>query len=111
MPVWFGSQIFNYAIAFKANIGAWNTASVTSMTNVCAAFGPADALGRGSAPTLSSLSVGVDRVWFGSQALQQAFVFNANIGAWNTASVSNMAYVCAASGKAPRSVVDALGRC
>jgi surface protein len=48
--VWFGSQIFNYASAFNANIGAWNTASVTSMNSVCAAFGPADALGRGSAP-------------------------------------------------------------
>jgi surface protein len=41
-------------------------------------------------------SVGVDRVWLGSQAFGSAKAFNANIGAWNTASVSNMAYVCAA---------------
>ena len=31
-----------------------------------------------------------------SQAFQSASAFNANIGAWNTASVSNMAVVCAA---------------
>ncbi len=28
--------------------------------------------------------------WFGSQAFYLATEFNANIGAWNTASVSNM---------------------
>jgi surface protein len=31
-----GSQAFTSASAFNANIGAWNTASVTSMTSVCA---------------------------------------------------------------------------
>jgi surface protein len=41
-------------------------------------------------------SVGVDRGWLGSQAFYSASAFNANIGAWNTASVTNMAYVCAA---------------
>ncbi len=40
--------------------------------------------------------VGMDRVWFGSQAFREASAFNANIGAWNTASVSNMQSVCAA---------------
>jgi surface protein len=35
-------------------------------------------------------SVGVDRGWLGSQAFKSASAFNANIGAWNTASVSNM---------------------
>ena len=34
---------------------------------------------------------------FGAQAFYSASAFNANIGAWNTASVSTMAYVCAAS--------------
>jgi surface protein len=49
----FGAQAFYYASAFNANIGAWNTASVSNMELVCAARGPparttADALGRGS---------------------------------------------------------------
>jgi hypothetical protein len=49
----FGAQAFNYAYAFNANIGAWNTASVTTLERVCAAPGPAartmaDALGRAS---------------------------------------------------------------
>jgi surface protein len=35
-----GSQAFYSASAFNANIGAWNTASVTNLSNVCAAFGP-----------------------------------------------------------------------
>ncbi len=37
--VWFGSQAFYGASAFNANIGAWNTASVTDLLGVCAAFG------------------------------------------------------------------------
>jgi hypothetical protein len=45
-------------------------------------------------------SVGVDRMWLGSAAGSQAFwsasAFNANIGAWNTASVTTLSYVCAA---------------
>jgi hypothetical protein len=41
------------------------------------------------------LSIGVDRVWFGSQAFGSATTFNANIGAWNTAAVSNMHSVSA----------------
>ena len=48
-----GSQAFYGATTFSANIGAWNIASVTSLSNVCAAFGrrratAAGALGRGS---------------------------------------------------------------
>ena len=35
---WLGSQVFNGASAFNANIGAWNTAAVTTLSNVCAAF-------------------------------------------------------------------------
>ncbi len=42
-----GSQAFAYeAIAFNAAIGAWNTASLTSLAYVCAAFGPAARLRR-----------------------------------------------------------------
>jgi surface protein len=44
------SQAFVSATAFNANIGAWNTARVTSFSTVCAvsagACSPADALGR-----------------------------------------------------------------
>ncbi len=50
---WFGSQAFGVASAFNSNIGAWNTARVSDMSNVCAALGrprttAADALGRSS---------------------------------------------------------------
>jgi hypothetical protein len=37
-PCGFGAQAFDSAKAFNANIGAWNTARVTSLTYVCAAF-------------------------------------------------------------------------
>ena len=40
-------------------------------------------------------SAGVDRGWFGSQAFAFASAFNVNIGAWNTAAVSNMHSVSA----------------
>ena len=36
-----GAQAFDMASAFNANIGAWNTARVTRLDSVCAAFGPA----------------------------------------------------------------------
>ncbi len=36
-----GSQMFYKATAFNTDIGAWNTASVIYMNEVCAAFGPA----------------------------------------------------------------------
>ncbi len=36
---WLGAQAFNTAEAFNANISLWNTASLTNMDNVCAAFG------------------------------------------------------------------------
>jgi hypothetical protein len=39
---------------------------------------------------------------FGAQAFSSASAFNANIGAWNTARVTSLAYVCAASGPAAR---------
>jgi hypothetical protein len=66
--------------------------------------------------TVRSRSAGVDRGWLGLQAFYQARTFNANIGTWNTASVTSLYYVCAAlsgPGGAPplagraRRVVDA----
>ena len=47
-------------------------------------------------PNVRVLSVGVDCVWLGSQAFYVASAFNANIGAWNTARVSDLSRVCAA---------------
>jgi hypothetical protein len=49
--------------------------------------------------TVRALSVGEDRLRFGLQAFAVASAFNANIGAWNTASVSNMVSVRAAFGR------------
>ncbi len=35
---WLGAQVFNTASAFNADIGSWNTASVSLIYEVCAAF-------------------------------------------------------------------------
>ncbi len=45
------------------------------------------------------LFVGVECVEFGLQAFFKANAFNANIGAWNTASVIRLDLVCAAFGR------------
>ncbi len=45
---------------------------------------------------------------FGAQAFRS--VFNANIGAWNTARVTSLSYVCAAPGPAARTMADTLRR-
>ncbi len=47
---------------------------------------------------------------FGAQAFFSASAFNANIGAWNTARVTTLTYVCAAPGPAARTMADALCR-
>ena len=41
---------------------------------------------------------------FGAQAFHEASEFNANIGAWNTAAVTTLYYVCAAPGAARRAL-------
>ncbi len=46
---------------------------------------------------------------FGAQAFYSASAFNANIGVWNTASVTSLYYVCAAPGAATHTMADALG--
>ena len=48
------------------------------------------------ADTCERLPVGVDRRWLGAQAFRSASAFNANIGAWNTARVTDLSWVCAA---------------
>ena len=64
------------------------------------------------ADTCERLPVGVDRGWFGAQAFLGASMFNANIGAWDTARVTSLQEVCAAfSARAARHRRrDALGR-
>jgi hypothetical protein len=52
--------------------------------------------------TVRALSAIVDRVWLAAQAFLGASAFNANIGAWNTARVTTLQSVCAASGRAAR---------
>jgi hypothetical protein len=46
---------------------------------------------------------------FGAQAFRSASAFNADIGAWNIASVTSLSDVCAAPGPAARTMADALG--
>jgi hypothetical protein len=49
----FGAQAFDSASAFNANIGAWNTARVTTLYQVCAAPGPGGVhYGGGARPGL-----------------------------------------------------------
>ncbi len=50
-------------------------------------------------PIRASTFVGVDCVLFCVQAFWVASAFNANIGAWNTASLTCMISVCAAFGR------------
>ncbi len=49
------------------------------------------------AANVRALSVSVECMWLDSQAFQQAMAFNADIGAWNTARVTMLNSVCAAS--------------
>ena len=62
--------------------------------------------------TVRALAIGVERVRLGSQAFWGASAFNANIGPWNTASVTTLYGVCATFGqrRATAGVPDALGR-
>ncbi len=62
------------------------------------------------AANVQALSIGVDRVRFGSQVFSGAVAFNANIGAWNTASVTTLSGVCAAFGRRREPAAGALGR-
>ena len=62
------------------------------------------------AENVRALSVGADGVRLGSQAFHQALVFNANIGAWNTASVTSLSAVCAAFGPGRRATAAGCAR-
>jgi hypothetical protein len=54
-----GAQAFNSASAFNANIGAWNTASVTDLSMVCAASGPARTAADCARPVADACAAGV----------------------------------------------------
>ena len=62
--------------------------------------------------TVRTLSVGVDRLRLGLQAFQSASAFNADIGAWNIASVTSLGSVCASFGRqrAPRRMLTGCAR-
>jgi hypothetical protein len=62
------------------------------------------------AENVRALSVGADGVRLGSQAFHQALVFNVNIGAWNTASVTSLSAVCAAFGPGRRATAAGCAR-
>jgi hypothetical protein len=52
--------------------------------------------------SVEAVSVGMDRVRHGSQPFWSATAFNADIGAWNTASAMSFERVCASFGPAAR---------
>ena len=58
----------------------------------------ARAIGRARirADACERLPAGVDRGWLGLQAFYKASAFNADIGAWNTASITFLYQVCTA---------------
>ncbi len=72
------------------------------MDRMCAPALAGSCCGLGLKPETLNRASHCPSVWtacgFGAQAFQGASAFNADIGVWNTASVSNMAYVCAAPG-------------
>ncbi len=77
-----------------------------ALAGSCCGLGPKpETLGRASPCPSAWTACGV-----GAQAFGGASAFNANIGAWNTASVTTLASVCAAPGPAARTMADALGR-
>jgi hypothetical protein len=76
------------------------------MDRLCARALAGSCCGLGLEPETLNRASPCPSAWtacgFGAQAFYLASEFNANIGAWNTASVSNMACVCAAPGPAAR---------
>ncbi len=72
------------------------------MDRLCAHASAGSCCGLGLTPEPLNRASPCPSAWtacgFGAQAFHSASAFNANIGAWNTASVSNMAYVCTAPG-------------
>jgi hypothetical protein len=84
-----------------------------AMDRLCAHALAGSCCGLGLQPETRNRASPCLTVWtacgFGAKAFS-ANTFNANIGAWNTASVYTMQGVCAAPGPAARTMADALGR-
>jgi surface protein len=74
--------VFYQATAFNVNIGAWNTASTTTMTG---AFRSATAFNASIGTWNTARVTNMEGVFFGATA------FNQNLGSWNTALVTTMA--------------------
>ena len=88
--------IYIYVYVYCCERQAWACTRAARVRPCARARACAIGRARIRADTCERLPAGVDRGWLGAQAFYAASAFNANIGAWNTASVSTMAYVCAA---------------
>ena len=88
--------IYIYVCVYRCERQAWACTRAARVRPCARARACAIERARIRADTCERLPAGVDRGWLGAQAFSSAKAFNANIGAWNTASVSNMASVCAA---------------
>jgi surface protein len=78
------------------------------MDRLCARALAGSCCGLGLQPETSNGASPCPSAWtacgFGAQAFESASAFNANIGGWNTASVTDLVYVCAAPGPAARTI-------
>ncbi len=92
--VWLGLQVLNGASAFNANIGAWDTASVTELSGVCAAFSARAAHHRGR-DKLGGVVDAARAVMRGGAADARALVFCADVWARACAGVPVCKYSCA----------------
>ncbi len=95
-PAWTagGSQAFRMASAFNADIGAWNTASVTELGGVCAVFSARAARHRGRDKLGGVVDV-ARAVVRGGAADARARVFCADVWARACAGVPVCRYSCA----------------
>ncbi len=92
--VWLGLQAFSGASAFNANIGAWDTASVTALSGVCAVFSARAARHRGR-DKLGGVVDAARAVVRGGAADARALVFCADVWARACAGVPVCRYSCA----------------
>ena len=90
--------IYIYVYVFCCERQAWACTRAPRVRPCARARACAMGRPRIRADTCERLPAGVDRGWLGAQAFQAASAFNANIGAWNTAAVITLSYVCAAFG-------------
>ena len=74
------SALFEGDFAFNQNIGAWNTAAVTNMSRMFYGTPFNQNIGAWSTAAVTDMSA----------MFQSATSFNQNIGAWSTAAVTNM---------------------